>query len=80
MFLLMLFVFDAIVYYQVSSCTYDACEILALMVVLRSGIKLGWLIYFCGTSKGICIWEIDQHMFCGVQYLKMLYWHLLNLS
>ena len=26
--------------------TYDACEVFALIVVLRSNIKLGWLIYF----------------------------------
>ena len=32
-------------YFSLDACIYYACEVFALMVVFRSGIKLGWLIH-----------------------------------
>ena len=59
------------------ACTYDACQIFALMVALRSGIKFRWLIYFmvhpkefisgrlvntCSVGCNNCRCWIDTHL------------------
>ena len=35
---------------------------------------------FHGLSKGIYIWDVGQHVFCGIQQLWMLNWYSFNLS
>ena len=60
--------------------TYDACQIFALMVVLKSGIRFVWLMNFL-VSKGIYIWEAGQHVLWGVTVVNAgltLMWPFLN--
>ena len=60
-------------------CTYGACQIFALMVVIKSGINFVWLMYLVACQKefiskrliNICSVECNSYK-CGIDTLLIL--------
>ena len=43
-------------------CTYDACQIFALMVVIKSGIKSGWLFLSWYIQRNLYLRDLPTHV------------------
>ena len=51
-------------------CTYDVCQIFALMVVLKSCIKFGWLMYLVAHQKEFISGKLVNTCFVRCNHCK----------